>query len=352
MDRASEEGLRPVHYMGNKSRFLDVIDAVVDEVARPGSTACDLFAGTAVVARRLAQRRPVICADIQAYSQVLARALTAPRKFSTREVEELLRVAREWLSDHQPALRDLLSLEYWALSNASTYPDPLADVIEFGSFAVVGHASSQLEAAKHRARNGLDPKMATLTWYYGGVYFSYRQALELDAFRNALKESRDAERDSTAVAALLGTARIRKLARPLRVAATFHPSVHGDPGRLPRHPFNAAGRHGGHLRGPSLHTRSLQPLLPRARNHCVGRRSRCHARTRNFSAKPRALPGAPASIAIQHPDAGEARIPRVVCSREAARRADRTFILTNERGYESEARDEACVDPGTRGACR
>jgi len=206
VDRASEEGLRPVHYMGNKSRFLDVIDAVVDEVARPGSTACDLFAGTAVVARRLAQRRPVICADIQAYSQVLARALTAPRKFSTREVEELLRVAREWLSDHQPALRDLLSLEYSALSNASTYPDPLADVIEFGSFAVVGHASSQLEAAKHRARNGLDPKMATLTWYYGGVYFSYRQALELDAFRNALKESRDAERDSTAVAALLGTA--------------------------------------------------------------------------------------------------------------------------------------------------
>jgi hypothetical protein len=205
VDRASEE-LRPVHYMGNKSRFLDIIDAVVDEVARPGSTVCDLFAGTAVVTRRLAQRRPVICADIQAYSQVLARALTTPRKFSACEVEELLGIAREWLRSHQPALRDLISLENSALSNAGTQPDRLADVIDFGSFAVANHVSFQLEAAKDRARNGLDPKAATLTWYYGGVYFSYRQALELDALRNALKESGGAERDSTAVAALLGTA--------------------------------------------------------------------------------------------------------------------------------------------------
>jgi len=205
VDLASEE-LRPVHYMGNKSRFLDIIDAVVDEVARPGSTVCDLFAGTAVVARRLAQRRPVICADIQAYSRVLARALATPRKFSAREAEELLGVAREWLCAHQPALRDLIDLEHVALSNAGTQPDRLADVIDFGSFAVADHASFQLEAAKDRARNGLDPKVATLTWYYGGVYFSYRQALELDALRNALKESGDAERDSTAVAALLGTA--------------------------------------------------------------------------------------------------------------------------------------------------
>ena len=205
MDRASDD-LRPVHYMGNKSRFLGVIDAVVDEVARPGSTACDLFAGTAVVARRLAQRRPVICADVQAYSQVFARALAMPRKFSACEVQELLGVAREWLSAHQLALRDLLSLEYSALSNAGTHPDRLADVIEYGSFAVTGRTSSQLEEAKDRARNGLDPKVATLTWYYGGVYFSYRQALELDALRNALKASGGAERDRTAVAALLGTA--------------------------------------------------------------------------------------------------------------------------------------------------
>src|SRR5690348_8612409 len=168
VDRVSEE-LRPVHYMGNKSRFLDTIDAVVDEVARPGTTVCDLFAGTAVVTRRLAQRHPVICADIQAYSQVLARALTTPRKFSAGEVEELLGVAREWLRAYQPALRDLISLEYSALSNAGTQPDRLADVIDYGSLAVANHASHQLEAAKDRARNGLDPKVATLTWYYGGV---------------------------------------------------------------------------------------------------------------------------------------------------------------------------------------
>jgi adenine-specific DNA-methyltransferase len=205
VDRESED-LRPVHYMGNKSRFLDAIDAVVNEVARPGSTACDLFAGTAVVARRLAQRRPVICADIQAYSHVLARALTTPRKFSEREVEQLLRLAREWLGAHQPVVRDLVSLEYSALSNAGTHPDLLADVIEFGSLAVGGRSPFRMAAAKDRARSGIDPTVATLTWYYGGAYFSYQQALELDALRNALKESGGARRDSTAVAALLGTA--------------------------------------------------------------------------------------------------------------------------------------------------
>lgn len=198
--------LRPIHYMGNKSRFLDAIQAAVDDVARPNTAACDLFAGTAVVARRLAQRRPVVCSDIQAYSMVLAGALTAPRTFSEREVAHLVELARDWLGTTTPHVRGLLGLEGRALSAAGADPTALADVIEWGSLAVTGKGSDELQSKKDAARGALNPENATLTWYYGGVYFSYRQALELDALRHAARALWGVERDQTAVAALMGTA--------------------------------------------------------------------------------------------------------------------------------------------------
>ncbi len=198
--------LRPIHYMGNKSRFLDAIQAAVDDVAKPDSTVCDLFAGTAVVARRLAQARRVVCSDIQAYSMVLAGALTAPRTFSDREVAHVVELAREWLGTTTPHVRGLLSLEGRALSAAGADPGPLAGVIEWGSLAGTGKGSEELQSAKDAARAALNPDNATLTWYYGGVYFSYRQALELDALRHAARVLWGGERDQTAVAALMGTA--------------------------------------------------------------------------------------------------------------------------------------------------
>lgn len=197
---------RPVHYMGNKSRFLDAIQAAVDSVADPGSTACDLFAGTAVVARRLAQSRPVVCSDVQAYSKVLAEALTGPRAYSPGEVDSALEVARDWLSATEPRVRDLLELEHNAMAEAPTAPDALADIVDYGSLVVAGRGHRELQAAKDAARQVLDPENAALVWYYGGVYFSYRQALELDALRHAVRVLGGMQRDQTAVGALLGVA--------------------------------------------------------------------------------------------------------------------------------------------------
>ncbi len=194
--------LRPIHYLGNKSQFLAAIEAVVDDVARPSAAACDLFAGTAVVTRRLARTRPVVSADVQAYSPILARALTRPRVFSAPQIAQILGLAREWLASVTSGMSGLLELEERALSD----PDPghLAQLIEHGSLAV--NELAPFEDAKAAARTRLDRRRATLTWYYGGVYFSYRQALELDALRNALRVHGGDRRDDTAVAALLGVA--------------------------------------------------------------------------------------------------------------------------------------------------
>ncbi|NYD77397.1 DNA adenine methylase [Arthrobacter cupressi] len=204
--QASVAEIRPVHYMGNKSRFLDAIEAAVSEVAAPGTAACDLFAGTAVVARRLAMSRPVICSDIQAYSTVFAQALTQPRAFTSAEVDSLKEAAQDWLTTTEREIQDLLRLEERAMTNAQTDPGALADIIENGSLAVSGRGSMQLQSAKESAHAVLRERTATLTRYYGGVYFSYRQAAAMDALRNAFKAIWGDVSDVTALAALLGVA--------------------------------------------------------------------------------------------------------------------------------------------------
>ncbi len=150
--------------------------------------------------------RPVVCSDVQAYSKVLAGALTQPRAFSPREVGNILEVARDWLSGTEPMVRDLLELERNAMAEAPTAPGALADIIDYGSLAVAERGYRELQAAKEAACQVLDPESAAVAWYYGGVYFSYRQALELDALRHAVRVLGGTQRDNTAVAALLGVA--------------------------------------------------------------------------------------------------------------------------------------------------
>lgn len=198
---------RPIHYMGNKSRFLAAIEALVDEVARPNAAACDLFAGTAVVARRLSHTRPVVCSDIQAYSRVLADALTTPRVPSAAQVVRAVDLARQWLDGMLPLVQGLLDFEGRALTGASSNHAQLADLIESGSLAVAGRGPEELRSVKDAARMVVSPETATMTWYYGGVYFSYRQALELDALRYAIRKLDGTDnRPATVVAALMGAA--------------------------------------------------------------------------------------------------------------------------------------------------
>lgn len=265
--RAPADAFRPIHYMGNKSRFLGAIEAAVSKVAAPGTTACDLFSGTSVVARHLAMSRPVICSDIQAYSVVLARALTQPYVFSSREVGLISEAAQDWLLTTEEGVQDLLRLEERAMMEARTGPDALADIIEHGSFAVWGRGSVQLQAAKEAARNILNDRMATLTNYYGGVYFSYRQALALDALRFAIRALHGDDRDATARAALLG------------VASDLVSTV-GNHFAQPIQPRSVTGKLKRNWVAPVLRCRSLEALpafktwiakyaaLPSARHEC------------------------------------------------------------------------------------
>ena len=76
--RGQRRGLRLVHYLGSKLRFLDRICGAVESVAPEGARVCDLFAGSGSVSHVLSTRWDVTSVDIQEYSRVLCSAILAP----------------------------------------------------------------------------------------------------------------------------------------------------------------------------------------------------------------------------------------------------------------------------------
>jgi hypothetical protein len=76
--------LRPIHYLGNKARLLEVIAASLDLVDPDRGRVVDLFTGSGVVAARLARQRDLVAVDIQEYARVIAAALLAPGRLDAR----------------------------------------------------------------------------------------------------------------------------------------------------------------------------------------------------------------------------------------------------------------------------
>lgn len=198
--------IRPIHYLGNKSRFLDSISSAVFEVTPEGSTALDLFAGTGVVTRALAQASDVVSVDIQTYSSILADALCAPRNYGPQSRRKITDNALAWLDEIASEVAPLLAFEDDVIENAVVDPDAFALLTEDASLASTHANDPRLAELKAAALPLLTSAGATITSYYGGVYFSYRQALEIDAVLHSLGHTADARAEATAVASLMGAA--------------------------------------------------------------------------------------------------------------------------------------------------
>jgi hypothetical protein len=191
--------------MGNKSRLLDEIEAAVNDVAGVGAVALDLFAGSGVVTRRMAETRDVVSSDVQAYSEVLAHALTSPTVPAVSALTSLRQRAAEWLEEVRGQVAGLIAFEQDALRDDAD-PATLADIIDFGSIAVPQGGNDLLTREKQVVAKHVSSRAdLTIFRHYGGVYFSYSQALELDAFAWAVGSLTEDEKH-TALAALMGAA--------------------------------------------------------------------------------------------------------------------------------------------------
>jgi adenine-specific DNA methylase len=214
---------RPIHYLGSKLRLVDAIRALVDELDPSGAPVCDLFAGSGTASLALARGRRVIAADIQEYARVICSALLCPARLTTAEKAQLLLRIDRYIEELKAPLLPLLDYEQTAIERAPTDPAMLCDLVERGPLVLGAGGSARLADVVRDvlARVGARAEGFLATRYYGGVYFSYRQALYLDAALLAIDEMPNRLRD-TCTAAVLSTASTvvnsvgKQFAQPMR----------------------------------------------------------------------------------------------------------------------------------------
>lgn len=185
--------LRPIHYLGSKLRILPLIAEAIATVAGREDRICDLFAGSGTVGTFLSRVRPVVSADIQEYSRVLCSATLNCNRLQDGDLRTF--VNRSLDSKHA---KDL----FWATDPLIQYEEkcvalatvgelqPLCQLIEEGSMHCVtsdlAGVSPDLKnlaadfALRLRTSNLAEHPGSTVTRYFGGVYYSYRQSVVLD----------------------------------------------------------------------------------------------------------------------------------------------------------------------------
>lgn len=211
------DSFRPIYYLGCKSSFVSAIKTAIDEVAPKGGRLVDLFAGTGAVASAIGATRNVTTVDVQEYSRVICSATLLPAAFapdlidtisaglSSGELSTRLNWCMQPLIDFEQksidsALKgDLLALiellesppliAYEGIDGA-TYPDsPLGVAIQ--------------EAMDRLKVEGLSqaPK-TTVSRNFGGVYFSFQQAVILDIALTVAENAEGGLKDTLKAAAL------------------------------------------------------------------------------------------------------------------------------------------------------
>lgn len=212
---------RPIHYLGSKLRLAPAIADALDDADATRGTVLDLFAGSGTTALALAGHRRVVASDIQEYSRVICSALLTPRPPTTDIVSafaDRLRASSPSVEALRNAVEPLVEFERMALK-AATHGDAeaICSVLEHGSIlaaerGLCGSPSAELqgrltEVTRRLLRAGLaGSPVATTVRYFGGAYFSYEQAVELDCLAVLASEAFPQDQADLFTAALLSTA--------------------------------------------------------------------------------------------------------------------------------------------------
>ncbi len=215
-ENVTEQQLRPIHYLGSKLRILDFIQNAIDEIDPTCGRVCDLFAGSGTVSTYLSKNRPVTSVDIQEYSRVLCSALLKPSSYSN-EIGCFIDTCKNsnsynrlmWCS--QP----LVEYEKFCMRQAlEGNPLPLCELLENGS--IIGYEQDSVEdcsadlqdalecTVSRIASSGLTGPESLVLRYFGGLYFSYLQAVQLDILLGEISNLQQ-EHKNTFLAALLST---------------------------------------------------------------------------------------------------------------------------------------------------
>lgn len=235
-ERKSGEMRRPIHYLGSKMRLIDPIIAAINELDPKGLPVCDLFSGSGSVALGLSKNRHVTAVDIQEYARILSSAALCPAQMALADTE--IQIQSLIVNAENEGM-------LWAAAPLIEYEEnclelarcgnviPLCMLIETGSILTAfskpfesqlndAHIDALEEANYRLEKIGLGSSLRSMTFrHFGGTYFSFRQAAELDVLLDFTDEAQPLEKD-TRLAALLSTASEivntvgKQFAQPLR----------------------------------------------------------------------------------------------------------------------------------------
>lgn len=226
---------RPIYYLGCKASFAEAIKTAIDDVDPTGGRVCDLFSGSGVVGALLASSRDVTAIDIQEYARVLASALLRPPNIPRDELDRLVTYVgnRESLARRLEIFCPLIDYEHRCIMDAlDGHVGPMAELLEdaplAAAYSVQPH--TQLQKVKTKVVAALDKAGlsasadTTVARYFGGLYFSFRQAVVLDEIIDVAAEQELATRDCFTAAALSTASSLvntvgKQFAQPLRPRA-------------------------------------------------------------------------------------------------------------------------------------
>lgn len=235
MNNEDIEIVRPIHYLGSKLRMLDAVRNAVDMVEPTGGTICDLFSGSGTVSKYFVNYRNVISSDIQMYSGILCEAEMSglSERFNVDDfVDEIFN------GKHYKFLKnvfgDLLAYERESIKAAKKGSiNNLFEIIEKGSIYIyekgeIIDRSKELDShLEQLSRNIKEEHLEEdvdimITKYYGGLYFSYEQAVDLDCIEHYVFLYDGVKKTKMLAALLSTTSEIvntvgKQFAQPLKV---------------------------------------------------------------------------------------------------------------------------------------
>lgn len=201
---------RTLNYLGSKLRLLDFIEENVRKVTPKDAGVCDLFAGSGCVSYKLSRLFPVVACDIQHYSKVICDALLQPGTLTEETVKAFISEIKGSKSLLCDAFAPLIELEEEAIRNEDL--ELLTDIVEHGSLEVYNLEKTESKIApvqnqvhEKLKKTGLMGKESLISRYYGGVYFSYSQAVQIDVIVDAIRNHLNTVDKSVLLAALLST---------------------------------------------------------------------------------------------------------------------------------------------------
>lgn len=218
-NKENEEVFRPIHYLGSKLRILDFIESTINTIDPEKGRVCDLFSGSGSVSFKLSKTRPVTSVDIQEYSRVICSAVLNPVKINQKFIDNFIPKTLELQHTRNliNAVSPLINYERECISNTLNHKqlEKLCGILENGS--IISHeitkkSGSKTELSKLikksllalKEENILDYQSLAFR-YFGGIYFSYWQAVQIDVLLEEIDHS-PKEYKNMLLASLLSTA--------------------------------------------------------------------------------------------------------------------------------------------------